>query len=179
MAISTKTGRLILFIARIPPPITGQAVACEALYADLVRWGDDVTLVNLSKHSFRHGVDSNWHLLEIARILGKVLRHGRLSELVYLTSAESTAGTLKHLAIVLCLGLRIGRTYPHMHGDTTMRQILSDRHPWLHRMNALLLRKVAGVIVLCDRFVSMTKIGRMNARLAWAEYRRTRHIWIG
>jgi glycosyltransferase involved in cell wall biosynthesis len=155
MGISTMTGRRILFIAPVPPPITGQAVACEALYVDLVRQGHDVTLVNLSKQSFRQGVNSMGRLLEIARILGKVLRHGRRAELIYLTPAESVAGNLKDLAILLCLGPRIGRTYLHMHGGAGMRLILSARHPWLHRINAWLLRKVAGVIVLGERLVSI------------------------
>ncbi len=153
--MSTMNRLRILFIATIPPPITGQAVACEALYADLVRQGHDVTLINLSKQSFRQGVNSMWRLLEIARILGKVLRHGRRAELVYLTPAESVAGNLKDLTILLCLGPRIGRTYLHMHGGAGMRQILSDRHPWLHRINAWLLRKVAGVIVLGESLVSI------------------------
>jgi glycosyltransferase involved in cell wall biosynthesis len=155
MAISIMTRRRILFIATVPPPITGQAVACEALYADLVRQGHDVTLINLSKQSFRQGVNSMWRLLEIARILGKVLRYGRRAELVYLTPAQSVAGNLRDLAILLCLGPRIRRTYLHMHGGAGMREILSDRHPWLLRINAWLLRKVAGVIVLGERLISI------------------------
>jgi glycosyltransferase involved in cell wall biosynthesis len=130
-------------------------VACEALYADLVRQGHDVTMINLSKQSFRQGVNSVGRLFEIAKILGKVLLYGRRAELVYLTPAESVAGNLKDLAILLCLGPSIRRTYLHMHGGAGMRLILSDRHPWLHRINARFLRKVAGVIVLGERLVSI------------------------
>lgn len=155
MATSTVTGLRILFIAPVPPPITGQAVACEALYADLMRQGHDVTLINLSKQSFRQGVNSIGRLFEIAQILWSVLRLGRRAELVYLTPAESVAGNLKDLAILKCLGPKIGRTFLHLHGGAGMRQLLSDRHPLLRKLNAWLLRKVAGVIVLGERHVSI------------------------
>lgn len=155
MAKSTATGLRILFIAPVPPPITGQAVACEALHADLIRQGHNVTLINLSKQSFRQGVDSMRRVLEVVLILEKVLQHGRRADLVYFTPAESVAGNLKDIAILLCLGPRIERTFLHLHGGAGMREILSDRHPWLLRLNAWLLRKVAGVIVLGARHVSI------------------------
>lgn len=155
MAFSIMTRCRILFIATVPPPITGQAVACEALHLGLVREGQDVTFINLSKQSFRQSVNSMGRLLEIARILRKVLRYGRRGQLVYLTPEQSVAGNLNYFAIMLCLVSRIRRTYLHMHGGTGMRQILSARHPWLHRINAWLLWKVAGVILLGERLISI------------------------
>jgi len=155
MATANLTKLRVLFIAPVPPPITGQAVACEALYIDLSGQGHEVTLINLSKQSFRQGINSIGRLLEIAQILGKTLRHARNADLVYLTPAESVAGNLKDMAILLCLGSKTKRTFLHLHGGAGMRKLLSDRRPWLHRMNAWLLRRVAGVIVLGERHVSI------------------------
>lgn len=145
----------ILFIAPVPPPITGQAVACEALYADLMARGHDVTLINLSKQSFHQGVNSIGRLVEIAHVLLKTLRHGHKADLVYLTPAESVAGNLKDLAILLCLGPRIQRTFLHLHGGAGMRGLLTNRRSWLQKLNAWLLRRVGGVIVLGQRHVSI------------------------
>lgn len=145
----------ILFIAPVPPPITGQAVACEALYADLVASGHEVTLINLSKQSFHQGANSIGRLVEIGHVLLKTLRHGRKADLVYLTPAESVAGNLKDLAILFCLGTKTGRTFLHLHGGAGMRGLLSGDRPWLQRLNAWFLRRVAGVIVLGKRHISI------------------------
>jgi len=145
----------ILFIAPVPPPITGQAVACEALYADLVARGHEVTLVNLSKQSFHQGADSIGRLMEIAQVLLKTLRHGHKTDLVYMTPAESVAGNLKDLAILLCLGSKARRTFLHLHGGAGMRGLLSGDRQWLQRLNAWFLRRMAGVIVLGERHVSI------------------------
>ena len=145
----------ILFIAPLPPPVTGQAVACEALHADLVRRGHEVTLINLSKQSFRQGANSVRRIFEIAAIVGQTLKHRRAADLVYLTPAESVAGNLKDLAILLCLGRKIRHTYLHLHGGAGMRNILHAKNSLLQKCNAWLLRRVGGVIVLGERHRSI------------------------
>lgn len=145
----------ILFIAPVPPPITGQAVACEALHGDLVRRGHEVALINLSKHSFRQGVNSLGRLMEIASVLLQTLRHRRQADLIYLTPAESKAGNLKDLAILVCLGSQRRRTFLHLHGGAGMRRLLTGKRTWLQALNAWLLRRVGGVIVLGERHVSI------------------------
>ncbi len=53
------------------------------------------------------------------------------------------------------LGRSLRSTYLHLHGGAGMRVLLSDRHPWLRRLNAWFLRRVAGVVVLGDRHLDI------------------------
>lgn len=159
---STESNRLnpavaqdILFIAPVPPPITGQSVACKALYDDLVVCGYRVRLVNLSKGTLKQGVSSISRFWEIARLLARTLRLRSGVHRVYLTPAESIAGNLKDILIYLALGARRSVTYIHLHGGGGMRVLLSDQHPWLCRINSWFLRQMAGVIVLGDSHVSI------------------------
>lgn len=145
----------ILFIAPLPPPTTGQALACLALYDDLSDRGLQVLLVNLSKNTFRQGVDSFGRAVEIAQAVWRIARLNRSASGVYLTISESVAGNLKDLLIMSVLGSRLRCTYLHLHGGAGMRVLLSDQHPWLRRLNACFLRRVAGVIVLGQRHVDI------------------------
>lgn len=145
-----------LFIAPTPPPTTGQSLACEALHADLIARGHQVLLVNLSKKTFRQGITSLGRIFEILNGLLLVARLKSKATMVYMTPAESIAGNLKDLLIMVVLGGQLLRkTYLHMHGGAGMRTLLSDRHPWLCRLNAWFLSQVAGVIVLGQRHVDI------------------------
>ena len=75
--------------------------------------------------------------------------------MIYLTPAESVAGNLKDLLIMVILGFRLRNTYLHVHGGAGMRVLLSEKHPLLLKINAWFLRRVAGVIVLGDRHVDI------------------------
>lgn len=145
----------ILFIAPLPPPITGQSLACDALHEDLTARGFHILLVNLSKKTFRQSVDSIGRVYEIAQVLWRTAIIRQSAERVYFTPAESIAGNLKDLLIMAVLGSRLRCTYLHLHGGAGMRVLLSDRHPWLRRLNAWFLRRVAGVIVLGQRHVDI------------------------
>jgi glycosyltransferase involved in cell wall biosynthesis len=145
----------ILFIAPLPPPVTGQSLACQELIHDFKARGYDIIVINLSKNCFKQGISSFGRFFEIAMVLLKTFFWGRSSSLVYFTPAESISGNLKDLLILLLLGRRLQRTYLHLHGGAGMRVLLSDRHPFLRFLNAWFLKKVAGVIVLGERHVSI------------------------
>ena len=145
----------ILFIAPIPPPITGQAVACLVLKDYLVDSGSDVSLIDLSKQSFRQGFSSVTRLREIAHILLQVAQQSRRADIVYFTPAESIAGNLKDLAILLCLGSLQRSTVLHLHGGAGMRVLLSDKHPILRALNRFFLKRIGAVIVLGERLKSI------------------------
>lgn len=145
----------VLYIAPVPPPTTGHSVACKALYESLTASGYEVRLVNLSKNSFKQGVSSISRFWEIARMLMRTFRLRSGVDKVYFTPAESVSGNLKDMLIYLALGARLNATYIHLHGGGGTRVLLSDKHPWLRRMNSWFLRRMAGVIVLGDRHVSI------------------------
>jgi glycosyltransferase involved in cell wall biosynthesis len=144
--------RSILFIATLPPPITGQSVACEAFRHDLIARGHVVDTINLAKASFLGGVTSFARIIDVLKIAAQVFRKRKTSDLVYFTASESIAGNLKDLLILALLGKhRRQKTFLHLHGGAGMRRILSSEHPYLKSLNRHLLRDLAGVIVLGER----------------------------
>lgn len=144
----------VLFIAPLPPPITGQSVASLALRDDLQQRKHPVRVVDLSKQSFRSGFSSLGRVFEIAGVIAKVVAARFSTNHAYFTVAESVAGNLKDLLIYLCLLGRLESTYIHLHGGAGMRILLSQRHPWLRRLNGIFLRRLGGVIVLGNRLAS-------------------------
>lgn len=156
MAAPTPRPRTALFIAPLPPPITGHALACQALYDDLQELGYRVKVVNLSKNSFKQGFSSSFgRVFEILWAIIKTAVHARTADKIYFTPVESIAGNLKDLGIYAVLGGRLGVTYIHLHGGAGMRRLLSNEHPWLLRMNAFFLRRISGAIVLGGRLSSV------------------------
>lgn len=152
---SSHTPSSVLFVAPLPPPMTGQSIASLALRDDLLQRRHPVRVVDLSKQSFRSGFSSLGRVVEIAGVIAKVVAARFSTNHAYFTVAESVAGNLKDLLIYLCLLGRLDTTYIHLHGGAGMRPLLSQRHPWLRRLNGLFLRRLGGVIVLGDRLASI------------------------
>lgn len=141
----------VLLIAPLPPPVTGQSVAVQALFDQLTVDGHVVVPINMSKDTFRQGVSSLSRVLEVLKVVWRTWRAGRNFDTVYLTSAESLAGNLKDMLLLAVLGRLRSKTWLHLHGGAGMRNLLADRTGWLGRLNGYFLRSVAGVIVLGER----------------------------
>ena len=141
----------ILFIAPLPPPVTGQSVAVQALLDQLTADGHVVVPINMSKDSFRQGISSVSRVLEVLKMVWRTWRAGGDFDTVYLTNAESLAGNLKDMLLLAVLGRLRTKTWLHLHGGAGMRNLLADRKGWLGRLNGYFLRRVAGVIVLGER----------------------------
>ncbi len=137
----------ILYIAPVPPPVTGQSLACDVLLAEL-RQHHTVEVVNLSKTGLANGADSFRRLTEVARILWQVLWRRRHADLVYFTVSESRAGNAKDLLVFfLCLG-KLDRVLIHLHGGAGMRVLLAEPGGLRLRLNEWVLRRVGGVVAL-------------------------------
>lgn len=145
----------ILFIAPLPPPMTGQAIACKVLYDDLLTQGHSINLVNLSKKSFVSGIDSYARVKEIFHILYQVYKFRNKVDFVYYTPAESIAGNLKDIIIYCLLFKKLPLTYIHLHGGAGMRIIFSSEHAFLKNVNKFFISRMGGVIVLGDRLKSV------------------------
>lgn len=141
----------IMFIAPVPPPLTGQAIACKVLYNHLIEQGHKVELVNLSKSSFVSGINSYSRVIEILYILKQIYINRNSVELVYFTPAESIAGNLKDLLVYFLLIKKMSFTYIHLHGGAGMKEIFSSKHFILKKLNTFFIRKMKGVIVLGNR----------------------------
>ena len=136
----------MLFIAPLPPPITGHSLVSKALCDDLVAKGHAVDVVDLSKDSFKEGVDGVRRILEVGAILVAVARKARRSNVIYLTISESLAGNLKDLFIYLVCARSLSRIYVHLHGGSIKRQ-LWDRYPVLYGINRFFLSRIGGAII--------------------------------
>lgn len=144
----------ILFIAPLPEPITGQSLASQVLLDEL-RSDHAIDVVDLSKEGFAQGADSYRRVREILGVLWRVWRLRSRADAIYLTIAESRAGNARDLLIyVLCLG-KLDRMLVHLHGGAGIRELLADRASLTTRANAFFLRRLAGIIVLGERHLSM------------------------
>jgi glycosyltransferase involved in cell wall biosynthesis len=112
-------------------------------------------VVNLSKQTFRNGIDSLGRIGEIVGILLQVLGRKKTAELVYLTISESIAGNVKDLAIYLVCWRHLDRLVIHLHGGAGMRLILEGRPPLLGAVNRLFVKRLGGVIVLGESHARM------------------------
>lgn len=136
----------ILFIAPVPPPITGQSLAVQ-VFKEAAEQSHDVVLVDLAKQSFNAGLSSLGRIVSILRIWWKVFLKQKDAERIYFTTSESVLGNLKDLVIFLICWRKLSQTYIHMHGGEGMKKIMNAGN-WLTRANAFFLKRLRGVIVL-------------------------------
>lgn len=135
----------VLYIAPLPPPITGHSIAAQVLLEHL-QLRHQVEVVNLSEGSDHDGTVSGKRVLAVLRLLRKVYAAARRADRVYLTISESVAGNLKDLLIYVLVGKLKRSTVLHLHGGSFRQQIL-DRSPRLRRMNGLFLSRIGAAIV--------------------------------
>jgi len=136
----------ILFLAPLPPPITGHSLASKVLL-DALDEQHETAVVDLTTGSSHDGTVSSRRVTEIFKALLRIVRRGRNADIVYLTIAESLAGNIKDLAIYLLNAARLDRTVIHLHGGS-IKRLLFDRRPWVRRINHVFIRRLGGVIIL-------------------------------
>ena len=134
----------LLFIAPLPPPITGHSLVSKYL---AMRLGNmDVKIINLSVGSKHDGSISLTRITQVIKILWQIAKLRKNSEIIYFTISQSLAGNIKDLAIYILLLGKLNRLYIHLHGGS-FRENLLDRYPALLRINRIFTKKMAGVIV--------------------------------
>lgn len=135
----------VLFIAPLPPPVTGHSLVSKVLCDELVK-DYEVEIINLSKDSFEEGVSSFKRLHEVLTILLKVFRQKKNADIIYLTISESFAGNLKDIFMYLICFSRLSQLYIHLHGGS-IKRLLWDSNRFLHFVNKIFIKRMAGVIV--------------------------------
>ncbi|MBW7924911.1 MAG: glycosyltransferase family 4 protein [Burkholderiaceae bacterium] len=153
-----------LFIGPLPEPITGQSLACR-VFLDALRAHADVDVVDLSKPTFRQGVDSTSRVAEVLRIVRDVRRKQRGADFIYFTIAESLAGNAKDLLIYVACFPRLDRMIVHLHGGAGMRELMRGRLGLLRRMNAFFLRRMGAIVVLGERHLDVFSGAAPDSRL--------------
>jgi glycosyltransferase involved in cell wall biosynthesis len=143
----------ILFIAPIPPPITGHAIVSLALLEELKK-GATVNIVNLSKESLKDGITGAKRFIEIATIFIRTFKYYKPSDTIYLTISESLAGNLKDLVLYIICYCKLPSMFIHLHGGS-IRKLLWEKYPLVFRLNKFFLRKLAGVIISGESHLSI------------------------
>lgn len=146
--------RSVLFIGPLPEPTTGQSLACQVLLDALLREGYRVEVVNLSKSDFRQGVSSLARIREVLGFIWHIWRRRKAHDVIYLTVAESIAGNVKDLLFYLACFRQSRRVVIHLHGGAGLRKIMLATG-WLQKLNAALVRRLGGAIVLGQRHVEI------------------------
>lgn len=135
----------ILFIAPFPPPVTGQSLAVEVIYNELIK-NNEIEIVNLSKDSFNAGISSIKRVWQIFKIFAEVRRKKKV-DLIYFTVSESFSGNLKDLIIYLICFKRLNKTIIHMLGGAGMKKILSQKKSILYKLNKFFVGRVGWIVV--------------------------------
>lgn len=84
----------IIFIAPLPPPITGHSLASKVLHDELLK-NHKVDVVNLSKDSFASGMSSFARIIQIIGIFKEVWRKKRGQMFFILLSLSQQQEILK------------------------------------------------------------------------------------
>jgi glycosyltransferase involved in cell wall biosynthesis len=139
----------LLFIAPLPPPVTGQSIISGALYAELEKHYKVIPFNYTRKDvkadaGFRPSRISG--ILSLARSLGKE----KGAQLVYFTISQSMFGNLKDLYFLWKMGRKLRRrTVIHLHGghfDTWFKSA-----PFIIKfLNRIMFKEVATGIVLSN-----------------------------
>ena len=137
----------ILIIAPLPPPITGNSLSVK-VFLDEINKYHIIDVVNLSKDSYKSGVNSFQRIREVLRILRKVRRKRKGTDLIYFTISESIAGNIKDIIIYLILFNDLNKMIVHLHGGAGMRKIMSDKSSLSYKINKYFIKRLGGVIVL-------------------------------
>ncbi|MDA2928572.1 glycosyltransferase family 4 protein [Acidobacteria bacterium AH-259-O06] len=135
----------ILFIAPVPPPITGHALAAK-VFLDELTIGHKVDVINLNKDSLKDGEVSFKRIAEVAKIFMDVWRNRKDADIIYFTISESFAGNIKDLFIYLICFKSLSKMYIHLHGGS-IGKLLFDRHRILSGINKIFIKRLAGVII--------------------------------
>ncbi|GAB1474497.1 hypothetical protein MASR2M69_19380 [Bacteroidota bacterium] len=136
----------ILFIAPIPPPITGQSLASFVLFENL-KDNYKLQCVNLSKNSLVNGVSSIQRIFHIIEILFEIFRQKKQSDIIYLTISESISGNIKDLLVYLICFNKLSKCLIHLHGGSLKKDVF-DRNTIIYYINIFFLKRVGGIIIL-------------------------------
>ena len=145
---------VVLFVAPIPPPLTGQSLANDVLLAHLRQTpGVRVVVVDVARPYSHHGIVGKLkRTLESIGFAIAMHRSASAPTVIYYNVSESVQGALKDLFVYATNFHRLDRFVLHLHGGTGMRKILSGDHPLLFRLNRFFVARMRRVIVLGERF---------------------------
>jgi glycosyltransferase involved in cell wall biosynthesis len=140
----------ILFLAPLPPPITGQAAASQSLL-DYLKQNHEVLVIDYSKRSLVNGVNSIQRYVEVMLTYWKILRFKKDVDRIYMTISQSKAGVLKDIITFILLLGRLDIVIVHSHGYG-IKTVVFDKSKVIRNISKFFYRRIGSVIVLGDNF---------------------------
>ena len=136
----------ILFIAPLPPPVTGQSLAAKVLLDALVKH-HRVEVVDFKKDVFIQGIYSVNRIVQILKILTEIWQRKKDADVIYLTISQSISGNIKDLVTYAICFKIISRMIIHLHGGG-IRRLIFDRYRIFNNLNKFFLKRIGGAVVL-------------------------------
>lgn len=135
----------ILFVAPLPPPITGHSLVSKVLFDKLIL-NQEVKAVDIRKKNFKEGIDGFNRIKEVIGIIKKVWKYNREADVIYLTISESFAGNIKDIIIYLACFNKLSKMVIHLHGGT-IKKSLWEKYKLLFFINRFFISRMGGVII--------------------------------
>lgn len=140
--------RRLLFLGPLPPPVTGQALAHQALVEGLP--DTEVEVIDTAKRHLAQGFTSLRHAFRLLGVAWRARRLAPRADTIYMGISQSIPGNLKDCLIWLLLGRTQRRKLVlHLHGGGIARTVYG-RSGFLRWLNRRLLRDLRAVVVLGD-----------------------------
>ena len=143
----------ILFIAPLPPPITGQSLASKILLNELEKC-HYAEVVNLNKETFKQGVHSFDRIIQVIKIWRQILLKQKAVDVIYFTISQSIAGNIRDLLIYFICLKKLPRMIIHLHGGG-IKNLIFDNYRVLYCLNNFFLKRIGGACVLGESLVSI------------------------
>lgn len=150
----------ILFIAPLPPPVTGQTLINNKTLSWL-KDTHDVDVIDTSYNLFTKFLIYRKFFYFLKNFY-KIIFIKNKYDCIYFNISESIFGNLKDLLFFLLLGSQIKKTFVHLHGGNGYLFLLS-KFSFFKISNGFFLKKMAGVIVL-DKIYKNFLIGKYSLK---------------
>ena len=146
----------ILFIAPLPPPLTGHSLASKVLLDELVKH-NRVEVVDFKKDVLKQGVYSANRIFQIFKIHTEIWQKKKDADVIYLTISQSISGNIKDLITYALCFKTISRMIIHLHGGG-IKKLIFDRYRIFYHLNKFFLKRIGGAVVLGKSLISIFKV---------------------
>lgn len=136
----------ILFLAPLPPPITGHSSVSEKLLNRLKKT-NKIKELDLSIKSNNNGEISFSRIIEVFFLIIKTFYFAKKSNKIYLTISESLLGNIKDILLLIVIYSKLNKTTIHLHGGS-IDKLIFKRYKLLKHINNFFYKRLSSIIIL-------------------------------
>ena len=142
----------VLFMVPLPPPITGQSLACRSFLDALITSPEfEVDVIDTMKGTLGTRLPGPAHILRTIRSAWRARRVGAKADVIYMNASQSVPGNLKDLLLFWIMGRKnVAKVVMHLHGGG-IRKTVYERSRLLSWLNRRCLSRMRGLVVLGER----------------------------